>query len=78
MTREGIEHLAAAVGSVVTFVALPPFDMPRLTAWALIALLYIFWMETASLVLDAIMRRRRKRCRSRSGRRGSRTGRRAG
>lgn len=78
MTREGIEHLAAAVGSVVTFVALPPFDMPRLTAWALIALLYIFWMEAASLVLDAIAkRRRRRRCR-RSERRRSRTGRRAG
>lgn len=77
MTREGIEHLAAAVGSVVTFVALPPFDMPRLTAWALIALLYIFWMEAASLVLDVIARRRRRRCR-RSERRRSRTGRRAG
>ena len=76
MTREGIEHLAAAVGSVVTFVALPPFDMPRLTAWALIALLYIFWMEAASLVLDVIARRRRRRCR-RSERRRSRTGRRA-
>ena len=77
MTREGIEHLAAAVGSVVTFVALPPFDMPRLTAWALIALLYIFWMEAASLVLVVIARRRRRRCR-RSERRRSRTGRRAG
>ena len=77
MTREGIEHLAAAVGSVVTFVALPSFDMPRLTAWALIALLYIFWMEAASLVLDVIARRRRRRCR-RSERRRSRTGRRAG
>ncbi|MCI5996136.1 MAG: hypothetical protein MRZ45_09385 [Blautia sp.] len=78
MTREGIEHLAAAVGSVVSFVALPPFDMPRLTAWAIIMLLYVLWMETASLVLDAITRRRRKRCKARSGRRGSRTGRRAG
>lgn len=78
MTREGIEHLAAAVGSVVSFVALPPFDMPRLTAWALIALLYIFWMEAASLVLDVITRRRRRRCRARSERRRSRTGRRAG
>lgn len=72
-----MKHIFAITFSGIILVALPAFDMSRVEAWMLILMLISCGMEIAYLAEGAWNRLKKRRCMIGSGRRRSRTGRRA-